>query len=310
MKIVNYTDYLPISNIVQQRARYQKVMLIYDDTVSNTQITEIFKLIKENCIFNSMHISNNLSEANNGYRLLIFLCSSDSFLKCNLMLEDFINVFIPTDDTMLPYFITKDCKLTALDGYLFLKPNRADLNILPSVYFNIFYNYLYQLCFCQTSDIVFSFEEFNITQLTLIQFLEKVDKNIHFIDVEILKAQNLSYRLLPMVDYVICCAFSCFINSVKQNQLNLVDIYKAVGDNYCLLDKYYAKINNALLYNIVQLNAHCLQNLLDKTINKILIEMPSFSVAEINEVIASVKNYAKQDDGILGDLYLYNVFNL
>lgn len=310
MKIVNYMDFSPLKDIVEERAKYQKVMVLYDDSTSNTTLSKIYQLLKEDCVFNSIEIGKDLTEIYNGYRLLVFLCRTDNFLKLDIRFDEFINVFVPADDGMLPYYLNNQNKVDNKNCYLFLRFGVADPNILPSIYFNNFYNYLYQLVYCQVSDVKFNFHDLDITQLTLKNLLSNFDKKIEFVDIDILKKSNLTYNFLPLIDYVLICAFNCYILSVKERMLSLVDIYKTVGEDYELLDKYYAIISNKLLLNIVQLNSHCLITTAEKTKQKILDNIQSFSSQQVQQAIQAVKNYAKSTDGILTSLYLYNVFDL
>ena len=46
MEILNENYLQEIKRIVYNKARYQKVMLLYDDTVSNSQIMDIYEEVK------------------------------------------------------------------------------------------------------------------------------------------------------------------------------------------------------------------------------------------------------------------------
>ena len=56
MKICNDEFYKEIKNIVQTKAKYQKVMLLYDENVSSIDIAKIYNSIKELCIYNQCNI--------------------------------------------------------------------------------------------------------------------------------------------------------------------------------------------------------------------------------------------------------------
>ena len=133
-----------IAEQVKSKAMYSKVMLLYDDYVSNVEIEEIYTAIKDVCIFNKLNLKENLDEVFNGYKLLIFVCDTNSFLTCKLPLVDFCNVFVPTDAGVLPYFLC-DGKVQANLGTIILKSNVLDGNAYSSVAFNNFYVYISNL---------------------------------------------------------------------------------------------------------------------------------------------------------------------
>ena len=92
--------------IVNKYAKYQKVMVVYDNSVNNANLLQIYELIGANCVFNKLNMTiEDYSELNNGYKLLIFLCEADSFINFEFDVGEFINVFIPTDNAVLPFFL-------------------------------------------------------------------------------------------------------------------------------------------------------------------------------------------------------------
>lgn len=310
MEVDEFLDYKRLLNIIESHAKYQKIMIIYDNSVSNTLIDEIYFKIRDNCVFNKCNIKEDLNIIYDGYKLLIFLCSTDSYLKLNLRLDEFVCVFMPTDDEMLPYFLNKENSISQQPNFLFIKRGAADAKVIPSVYFNQFYNYINQLIFMQGSSVQFNFQDFSITQKSLINILKSLPADFKFYDIEIIRRTNLTYNQLPLLDYVLICALCCFIRAVQSNSLALVDVYKLAGDNYDIVNKYYAMANGGLVVNVVGLNAHCLLITANKTREKILQNISYYSKQEVEEVINCVKNYAKTEDGLLSYLYLYNLFDL
>ena len=90
MKIINENPLKEIKNIVETKAKYQKVMFLFDDNVSNIKIREIYEEIKGFCVYNQANIKElEKEELFNGYSLIIFHCSIDSFLK-KLSISSFI----------------------------------------------------------------------------------------------------------------------------------------------------------------------------------------------------------------------------
>ena len=52
MKICNDNPIKEIKNIVQEKAKYQKVMVLFDENVSNIETQSIYQEIKDICIYN------------------------------------------------------------------------------------------------------------------------------------------------------------------------------------------------------------------------------------------------------------------
>lgn len=321
MKILYDSKLLELRNIIERCAKYQKVMLLYDN-VGEFDIYEIYESIQDICIFNK-HDINNKKESiqdiiNNGYRALIFLTNVDAFLTADLDISDFINIFIPLSGSILPYCLKSDYRLKAeANNYILLENAAIDVNILSSIYFNKFLTCFKNLLNMKSNSIdYFDFE----TQITHSQIMEEINNkassekfDFEFEDVKILKNCDIDYASLPIVNYLLIAAISFVINSVKNHNLSIVDIYKAVGDDYKLIDKFYAMASNEMVLSLINLNYHFLSLACEKTKSKIL-DIIALGVNNdthiIDELLSKIKNYAKYDNGILGYLYLYNIFSV
>ena len=107
MNIRNDDFIFGIKDIIERRSKYQKVMLIYDNNITNADILEIYDKIKELCIFNKLNIDterDRFDEIFDGYRTIIFFCSANSFLNINVDRTEFINIYVPIDSHVLPFF--------------------------------------------------------------------------------------------------------------------------------------------------------------------------------------------------------------
>ena len=294
-----------LKDIVLKHAKFQKVLLCYDQNVSFLDIDKIYNSIKEQCIFNKMDTKNlDWQELNNGYKLIIFFCSASSFLNLNVNVSEFVNVFIPTDCGILPFFVDENFNLNSSQNYLILTNSQVDINVLFSVYFNSFYNYLKDLLFKQESEITFNL---NLNEITQLKMLELLNKNqLEFVDLKFLNKFNLDYSLLPLVDFLLLNAFLLLTNAVHENQLCLVDIYKSFKEEYQQIDKYYALANNCLFKQIVNLNFLSLKNVLVCSINKLKEFL--FDIKVDLAVVEKLKNFCKNEENLLNYLYLYNIF--
>ncbi len=310
MKIVE-RNYREIANIVQSKAKYQKVMLLYDDSVTNDEITKIYDSIKDLCIFNKLNIQlQNLDEIYNGYRLLIFLCSADAFVTLKINRNEFINIYCPTDEGVLPFFLNDENVLSNQNDYI-LMPKGVDIAILSSLYFNRFYNHIKDLIYFQSSDTQFDFNPTEITQHSVIETLNKINSTFEFKDIDIIRHAEIAYHLLPLVDYMLITAFELIIDAVKSQTLMLVDVYKAVKEDYKLVDKFYAYYNNNCLLNLISLNYQCLKRICEKSKEKIVeyLTVQNIDESEIELVLEKIKEYSKHSEDLMCYLYLYNVFD-
>ncbi|MBE5740984.1 MAG: hypothetical protein E7351_00395 [Clostridiales bacterium] len=313
MKIL-YQDFITeIKNTVQTKAKYQKVMLLYDENVSELQTMEIRSAVKEICIFNQMKITDlDYMEIYNGYKLVIYLCRVDSFLRLDIHREDFDNLYIPQDENLLPYFLDDKENMSDYSDYLVICDANIDIAMMSSVNFNKFYNYFKEILSFQNRDIEFSFENEEITQYNSLKLMTNLPSNMEFIDIRILKEQDIEYKYLPIVDLLLINAFLLLITSIKNHDLTLVDVYKGAKDDDNLLDRLYSMCNNDAFYNIITLNYNCLYHAVQKTKQKILsyINSDGISNQQIEEIVTKVKNFTKNSSNFMCSLYLHNIFSV
>ena len=86
MKLCYDNPLKELKKIIEINAKYQKVMLLFDDSVSNVEIREVYDTIKQDCIYNQSNILElDDKEIFNGYKLIIYFCSADGFLKCDFL---------------------------------------------------------------------------------------------------------------------------------------------------------------------------------------------------------------------------------
>ena len=312
---MNIIEELDIKKIVEQKAKYQKVLLVYDETVSNIGIQHIYEMIKELCIFNKVDISSNediMSLVNDGYRAVIYICSTDNFLKISINRQDFVNIYLPTDSGLLPYFLTNTNELENSADYLVLNTN-IDTSAMCSLYFNKVFNFLRNLFTMSSNKIQIEFPS-EITNAKIIEEIESIaDSEMFFVDMDIAKKCDISYSSLPLVDYILLTALLTLVRSVKQHSLSMVDVYKSAGEDYALIDRFYAMYNNESLIGLINLNFFYISNMIERTRDKLLEILPAcceYDKQTMDSLMLKIKEYSKQDNGIIGYLYLYNIFSV
>lgn len=302
-----------LKKIVQKKAKYQKVMLLYDEDVSNVEIVEIYNAIKHDCVFNQSEISTlEEKEIFDGYRLIIYFCKSDSYLKFKIKNDEFINVFLPRDNNYLPFLLSDSNLKTREDDHMIVNHNRIDLMAISSFFFNTFFDYLTKLTHGIYENVDLSLFNFEIAQKDVQTFVERIPENLFFLDVDILQKSQIDYADLIVVDLVLIDALLVLFQGVKSKNLMLVDVYKSTKEDDKIVDKFYKFYNDKTFVEIIMLNFHCLNQYCEYVKKKILdiLEFFDFDVESVEKVIGKVKSYAKNSEGILGYLYLYNIFSV
>ena len=263
MIVIKDEYYNKVFELVEKHAKYQKVMLIYDDSVSNIITSEIYNKIKEICIFNQCKDSELNNEIFNGYKMLVFVCSSDSFLNLNVNIDEFLNVFCSTDGNVFPFLINLNNKVNKNENYIITNKNVLDVSMMSSLIFNKFFNLIKNL---NCIDLGLADRNFCIDDIELEQTfkLENINENDEFVDLDILRKCALNYKSLPVIDMILIDAFLVVFQGIKQQQLSLVDIYKSCREDYDKVDKFYALFENENFSSVVKLNFSFLTGLLLK----------------------------------------------
>ena len=310
MEIVKQDFLINLKQIVAVHAKYQKVMLLYDENATNSQISSILSEIKEICIFNKMDANNlDLEELNNGYKLIVYLMSGNSFLNLNFSVCEFVNIFIPTNEFVLPFFADENFNLNTQKNFLFLSKD-IDISIETSVMFNKIYEYINGLVLGQVKNGNL-FELNSITQNELMNLLN--DETLFFYDLKIIKNVKIDVKFLPVVDVVLISAIQVLIDSILENNLALVDCYKAVKNDEGLIEKFYAFSTNNVFCELVKLNKVNLKNLffkLESKLKNLTWYFQSTSKETIEKIILQIKDYLKDSTDFLFNLYLYNLFGV
>lgn len=311
MKIIfNENPCVEIQKIVLEMAPYQKVMVLFDDNANKDIIYEIYQSVKEKVIFNKMNIANiTQEELNDGYKLVIYCCCADSYLKFNNDNSDCINVFCPSNECVLP-FLTKGNDSEDNKNFLILSTKKLDIKMLTSVYFNLFYNNCKNLLFQEGLQVDTMGTGLQFNAQNLLNFVVNLDKSFEFIDMKILKKCDLLYSDLFLVHVILLNAFIVLINSIKEKNIMLVDVYKATQANEERIDKLFAMYFGGYFENIVKINCDNLLMCAEQTKRKIIDFNDRLDYSEnwLEEVFNKLKLYSKEDEGLLGYFYLFNLF--
>lgn len=323
---IELKEMIDIKKIVINKAKYQKVMLLHDDSVSKVQTRDIYELIKKDCIYNEMNIDNiNQQEIMNGYKLVIFYMSGQKFLNLDFKKDEFVNIFIPTDNYILPFvYDSAKCQEKIMGGklcnnmskgfsdgnYLILNSEDIDLTVFSSVYFNRVYTYISNLIYNTHSEINFDKFDNILFNKDIVDILNKEDNNLCFVDVEIIKQYNLNIRDLVLLDYILLVAFDVFVKAIKEKTLSMIDVYKVAQNDNDKINDFYEMMNNYDLIERLNLNFNCLTNIIKVNKENVLeLITSSYEEEDVIKIIEAVRNFSKNNDGILSFMYFYNVFS-
>lgn len=299
-----------ITKIIQNKAKYQKVMLLYDENVSNIQIAEIYNSIKDFCVYNQCELSKVTDEIYNGYKVVIYLCGATNFLKLNIRREEFVNIYYPTDGMFLPAFLNENSVKNLANDYVVINNSTIDIGVVSSLTFNSFFSYFKNILSMQKSYENLNFKDEKITQSNLFKILNENNDGMFFLDIDVLKKCSISYSEILIIDLILIDAFLIFISGIKTGTFTMVDIYKIAKDDIKEIDKFYKLYNSDIFYNLIKLNYNCLYNFCIKTKEKILeyVSFYGIDISLVESLMERVKKYSKEDDFILAYLYLFNVF--
>lgn len=299
-----------IFNIVETKAKYQKVMLVYDDVADKQLIEHIYSKIKDVCVYNCKYYKDiNQEELNNGYRVVVFIMSGTSFAEMDVDCNEFFSVFVLIDENILPFLVDDKNSIRDKEYYAIIKNNLIDHKIISSVYFNNFYNYLSSLIMLNQSKKEFCFEMQQITHNSLLEILNNLPKNYFFTDFQLIKELDINYENLQIVHLIIIDAFIVFLLKVSKGCLTLVDTYKIARNDPLLVDKIYAKFNNKATMEIINLNAEFLLQRAYDTKEKILNYFYKKEITNENviNIINKIKKHIKHDNNALFYLFLYEI---
>lgn len=302
-----------VYSIIIDRAKYQKIMIVYDDYTSSLLINDLYSRVKGVCIFNKSHINNlDIHELNNGYKLIVYLCLEESYLKRKFEVEEFINVFCLQDKNIVPFLIGDKSTLLSGENYLLLERKTVDACLISSISCNRFVEYFQNLLNCDDADEKYINFENNKINFNLELLISNISSNMNFYDYEILVKSNLDCKSVVLIDLILIDAFMVLLNAVKTQSLMIVDVYKSGKEDMALIDKCYSIIGNDVIKNVILLNYSDLWEFCSKTKQNILscVGIFNYTKNDFQKSFDLVKSYLKQNDNILSILYIYNIFGV
>ena len=311
MKVIQTNRLKEIERIVLEKAKYQKVMVLFDETISNEEIIKVYEVVKEFCVYNKCEISKiNKEEIFNGYRLIIYLCSANSFLNLNFNNEEFVNIFCPTGDELLTFFLSNESTLKQNNNYLLIEKQSLDMTMLTSVYFNSFYCYLKNMLYGQKNKSLYEIS-FDLNPENAISKLLEVEAGYKFVDVDFVKKNQLDLKEIVLVDLLLIDAFLLWISGVKNQNNIIVDLFKD-REKIDVIDKFYKLFLDHTFINMLVLNQNFLYNFCLKIKNKIMeiLKLTAVDLGGVEKIIYKLKNYAKEDADVLAYLYLFRLFEI
>ncbi len=310
MKILSQ-DLKEIYKVIETKAKFQKVMVIFDKNVSNVEVLEVYNSIKEICIYNQSDVDLlDINELNNGYRAIIYLCGAENFLKLNFDKKEFVNLCIIKGKNILPFCVNRDSTILGKDLYLFINSDCYDVNLYSSLCFNKFYNYMFNVVNLKENNVVIDFNDGSVNNFSMLESLKQVNDDFEFVDLAIIAKTNIDCEHLSVLHLILVNAFLLMLNNIKNKTIALVDIYKVCKEDYVMLDKFYAMANNEMFYTMINLNYNYLINLCLKVKEEILNRFMVLDLCEndVENIMFELKEYAKNANNLIGYLYLYDFF--
>lgn len=305
--IVKYNDYLSNLKGLIDNVKYQKVLLIYSSEATDSDIAEIYDTIKDNVVFNKVQYESlDKDIINNGYRMVILLCSGDDILHLDYSVEDVINVYIPLDNGILPFFYLLRRNSYNQNNYILIRDHKADICLNAHIEFLKFW--------LDILSLKHNTEHLWLEGYSLLDLRQSIDiiSNItvdNYIDVDIVSRCSLLYQDLVCVELVVLDGYLRLIQDAKLGNLTMIDIYKYHFDDVENVDMYYKVYQDSSFIQYLSLNHDVLIERILGVKDKLkeYLTIISSENTNIDTIIESVKEYSKANEE-LAELYLYDVF--
>ncbi len=309
---IQIKEMIDIKNIVKTKAKYQKVMLLFDESVGNVEIKDVYELIKTDCIFNQMSVNNlDIQELMNGYKLIIYYMTGNSFLHLDFYIDEFVNIFVPTDAYVLPFFMDRKMSLSENKDYLIIENKDIDFSFVSSLYFNRVFKAFFNVLYNTEERIDFVNIDTNYLKTNIVEILNTQNFDGEFVDLKIIKQAEVEIEMLPVLDFVLLVALELFLKNIRNKSLSLIDVYKLAQNDDKKINIYYEMMNNFSLLEILNLNFNCLLNLI-KISKEHILEILQYECGEfeLEEILKIIRSYATNDEGLLGYMYFYDIFSI
>lgn len=154
--------------------------------------------------------------------------------------------------------------------------------------------------------------ETDILCSSALQLANNLESGFQIYDIPMLKECNIEYRMLPLIDYLLITGIMLLTRSARTHSTMLVDVYKSARDDERLINKFYAMNENNFFLELVNLNYNSLNFACESYREKLknLLFTDKVAISKLESVTSKIKNYLKNTDGILGYLYLYDIFGV
>lgn len=107
MKIINKDFEREISSLILQKAKYQKVVVCYDDSADGGLIDALSSRLGKQVVLINFYLNQNIQDyfnvVQNGVRLVVYCVDANNYLKIKDDNNYLIKIFVPTEGYYLPY---------------------------------------------------------------------------------------------------------------------------------------------------------------------------------------------------------------
>ena len=313
MRILSNYNLSSLKQHVEEKAKYQKVVICIDETSDMDMINEIQAALSRDVIilkyvYNLKTLREFNQMLNDGVRLVIYNISSNHFCVLRQSNNLILNIFIPTSKFILPYMINTDCVygdnilifnncIVDYAGvmvlyYSGLSKVWADLQAGEKVNLNIF----------KSLDALI-----NNPSDFCNRMLECVNLLVSHIDNGVI---NIEEEELPYNIYLRSCAIFNMLEKIDSGEYDCIDFYKAYNSHEDIL-KAYELIVKCELMDLIKYYSNNLIKLNLAILNRfkiILKKYFTFKNINLNKINNRIKNNAKllKIDNLL---YISHIFN-
>ena len=306
MKIIRKNTVKEIVNLILLRAKYQKVVICYDDTADKCLLENIKDKVDKQVVFINFYYNNNYEDLSktlqDGARIVVYNVSVDNYLKIKDNNNFLIKVFVPTSNFILPYMIEID---SVFCDNLLVCPGKLDCLAIILLYDAGLTKLWADLQLHEKVDLEVFKNIDNVINSGGGDLMEITGYLSNYIDI------SVDENCIPYYIYLKLCYVCKMLERFKFNEESVLDFYK--------LKLSREEIDKAYLVLVKSEIVDCLKMYCDKILRvvyallqrvKILIKKYFKNKINIEKIDLKIKENAKnlKIDNLLYISYIFNVF--
>lgn len=307
MKIVKKDVLKEICDLLVLKARYQKVVVCYDDSADAVLVEKIKEKVGKRMIIIDFYYNNNRIELEkilqDGVRVVVYNVKINNYLKARMDNDFLIKVFIPTGNFILPYVIERDGFFC--DNLLVYKDCLDFLTIIL----------LYD------AGLTKLWADVQMQQNVDLEIFKQIDNVVNCGSGDLIRIVNylspyfdvsVEEECIPYYIYLKLCYVCKMLERFKFNEESVIDFYKLklTGDE---INKAYQVLVKSEMVDYLKMYCDKMLRVVDALLQRVKILIKKYFKNKINieKIDLKIKENSKnlKIDNLLYISYIFNVFD-